>query len=395
MAFKEDSNGYVFFNNQRKRWNAQYGEYDAKTRKIKTKTKSFKTEEEAKKYLATVMYQRENNIYIEQNGIPIYEVMKLNLKIKFDTKQITATQFERVTRTIEKIESTSIGRKNIDKITSNEIQEYMNSIKHLSNSSINKIHQQFNQAFKIAINKGYLMQNPMVNVSKPKSDKEDKTIRALTIEEQELFTEYILKKDINKCKYKNVYLLQMYLGLRCGEALALTNYDIDLKHKKINIYKTLTTDKNSSIIMGNKSKTYSSRRTLLIPDIIYPCIIEQINFANSQENNEEKLLFKPNNARYTRRTNVNSELQRIFKRYFNVSGISTNSLRQTFGIRCIESGISPVVVQKLMGNKDISATLSRYINVLNELKGKEINKVNKNYLDKQLIDNEHFDGIAK
>lgn len=35
--------------------------------------------------------------------------------------------------------------------------------------------------------------------------------------------------------------------------------------------------------------------------------------AENQENNEEKLLFKPYNAKYTRRTNVNSELKRIQK----------------------------------------------------------------------------------
>ena len=42
--------------------------------------------------------------------------------------------------------------KEYDEITSNELQDYMNSQTHLSNSSINKIYQQFNQTFKIAIN---------------------------------------------------------------------------------------------------------------------------------------------------------------------------------------------------------------------------------------------------
>ena len=82
MATKGSSEGYVFFNKQRKRWNAQYSEYDSKTGKIKKKTKSFKTEEEAKKYLRTIMYQKENPLYIEHNGIPFCEVMKSHLKLK-------------------------------------------------------------------------------------------------------------------------------------------------------------------------------------------------------------------------------------------------------------------------------------------------------------------------
>lgn len=349
MPLKGCSEGSIFFNKQRKRWNAQYKEYDVKTGLTKPKTKSFKTEEEAKKYLNTVMYQKENPLYIEHNGIPICEVMKANLKLKLDTNQITSTQFGRVTRTIEKLEKIPIGSKNIDEITSNEIQEYINSVKELSNSSINKIYQQFNQAFKIAINKGYLMQNPMINVIKPRSQKEDKVVRALTVDEQQAFTEYILNKDLEHCKYRNVFLIQMYMGLRVGEALALTTHDIDLKNKKINVHRTLTTDENNAVIMRNTTKSYAGKRILPVPDFLNSYIIEQMQVANNQERNDEKLLFKPQNAKYTRRTNVNSELQRILKKQFNITDISTHSLRHSYGTRCIEARYGSCCSSKVNG----------------------------------------------
>ena len=50
MALKGSGEGYVFYNKQRNRWNAQYREYDINTGKLQLKTKSFKTEEDAKKY---------------------------------------------------------------------------------------------------------------------------------------------------------------------------------------------------------------------------------------------------------------------------------------------------------------------------------------------------------
>lgn len=387
MPEKGKGQGYVFFNKQRKKWNAQYMEYDAKTGISKPKTKSFKTEEEAKKYLATIMYQKENPIFIEHHGIPICEIMKSHLKLKFDTNQITATQFARVTHTIEKLEKTSIGKKNIDKITSDELQEYINSLKHLSNSTITKEYQQFNQAFKIAISKGYIMQNPMINVIKPKSLKDDKIVRALTVEEQQAFTEYLLSKDLLDCKYKNVYLIQMYMGLRVGEALALTIHDIDLRNNRVNVHRTLTTDENSNVIMGNKTKTYAGKRIVPLPDFIFPYIVEQMKIADIQENNEEKLLFKPQNAKYTRRTNVNAELQRILKRYLNIEGISTHSLRHTYGTRCIEAGVAPVVVQRLMGHTDIGITLNTYTSVFDKFKEKEIDKVNQYYLEENMLSN--------
>lgn len=385
MPAKGTSEGYVYYNKQRKRWNAQYLDYDENTSKSIRKTKSFKTEDEAKKYLKTVMYQKENPLFIEHNGIPICELMRANLKLKYDTNQITSTQYGRVLRTIERLELFPIVHKNISDITSDELQAYMNSQTKLSNSSISKIYQQFNQVFKIAINKGYLMRNPMINVIKPKSLKENKIVRALTVEEQQEFTDYLLNKNIDECKYKNVFLIQMYLGLRVGEALALTKYDIDLKNRKINVYRTLTTDENNAIIMGNTTKTYAGRRIIPIPDYIYPHIIEQMNYAENQENNEEKLLFKPNNQKYTRRTNVNSELQRILKKYFNIEGISTHSLRHTYGTRCIESGMAPVVVQRLMGHTDVGITLNTYTSVFDEFKQKELDKVNQYYLNEKLI----------
>ena len=122
------------------------------------------------------MYRKENPLYIEHNGIPLCEVMKANLKLKFDTNQISPTQYGRVLRTIEKLEKTPIGSKNIDEINSYEIQEYLNSVSNLSNSSIKKIYGQFSQTFKNAMDKGYITRNPMSGVIRPISCKDNKNV---------------------------------------------------------------------------------------------------------------------------------------------------------------------------------------------------------------------------
>ncbi len=387
MSIKGSGEGSIYYNKQRKNWLAQYYEYDIKKDKIVRRTKSFKSDVEAKKFLDTIMYQKENPLYIEHNGIPLSEILMSNLKLKEETNQISEGQYNRILNTIKKIKNSPIGNKNINSITSNEIQLFLNSFKNLSNSTIEKIHQQLNQGFKIAINKGYIVQNPMIDVIRPKSDKEDKDVRALTVEEQQEFTNWLINKPINKFKYRNVFLIQMYLGLRIGEALALATYDIDLENKKVNIHRTLTTDKKGHIKMGNKTKTYTSKRILPFPDFLYPYFVEQIQIANNQKNNDEKLLFKPNNSKYCRHSNINNELKRVLKKEFNITDISTHSLRHTFGTRCIESGMAPVVVQKLMGHKDISVTLNTYTSVLDKFREREIEKVNQYYLNENLIGN--------
>ena len=119
--------GTIYFNKQRNKWNAQYLEFNSEKGCYTKKTKSFKTEDEAKKFLSTIMYQKGNSLYVEHNGIPLCEMMRANLKTKLDTNQISTTQFARVTHTIDKIAKTPVGCKNIDEITVDELQAYLNS----------------------------------------------------------------------------------------------------------------------------------------------------------------------------------------------------------------------------------------------------------------------------
>lgn len=385
MNKTSNSQGYITFRNDRKKWEARYFELDPLTNQKRTKSKLFKTKEEAQKYFTSIMYQKENPIYIEHNGIPLCELMKSNLNLKFDTNQISEVTYNRTMQTINQIERFPIGQEKIDEITSEELQEFMNYHKYLSNSTIDKLFHQLGSAFKLAINRGYLTRNPMVNVLKPKSNKEDKEVRALTFEEQQAITDYLLTRDISNCKYKNVYLIQMFMGLRVGEALALSTHDIDLQNKRLNVKRTLTKDLSGHTIMGKSTKTYFGKRSLPIPEYLLSSIMEQMILAENQNNNEEKLLFKPEYMQYTRRENVNSELKRLLKRHFGITDITTHSLRHTYGTRCIEAGMAPVVVQKLMGHKDVTITLNTYTSVFDKFKEKEIDKVNKYYLEENML----------
>ena len=387
MPKKSNSEGSVYYNKTRKRWTAQYYEKDINTGKRKRKAKDFLTEEEGKQFLENIMYQKRNSLYIKHNGIPLVELMKANLQLKYDTNLISDSQYVRVTETIKSIEKSSIAYEKIDEISSDDIQDFLNSKKTLSNSSINKIFDQFNQAYNYAINQGYISKNPMVNVIKPKSDKETKKVRALTVKEQQQFTDWLIKQNVKNFPYKNIYLIQMYVGLRIGEVLALQTSDINLRLKKINVNKTLTKNLKGKVVMGKTTKTYSGLRNVTIPYSLYPFILEQIEIAKKNRDNPENLLFKPEEKQYTSLRDVNDVLKTVLKYTLGITDITTHSLRHTYGTRCIEAGMQPVVLQRLMGHKDISVTLNTYTDVLNEFKNEEIEKVNDYYLQKDLLSN--------
>lgn len=385
MSSPTKSEGGIYFRKDRKKWEVRFLEFDPITSKNKTKTKSFKTKDEAKKYLDTVMYQKENPLYIEHHGIPFCELMKTNQRLKLDTNQITEVTYLRNLQTIEQIEKFPIGTQLIDEIKTEEIQAFINSYKHLSNSTINKLFQQLGSTFKLAMDKGYITRNPMVSVIKPKSDKENKEVRAMTVEEQQLLTDYLLNKDLKDCRYKNVYLLQIYCGLRVSEALALTRGDINLRDNRITIRRTLTKDEKGRVMMGKTTKTYAGRRMIPLPEFLKDTIIEQMQVSEEFKNNDENLLFKPDDKQYVDRVNVNTELKRLLKRHFGIDDITTHSLRHTYGTRCIEAGVAPVVVQKMMGHTDVSITLNTYTSVFDKFKEKEIEKVNKYYMEENML----------
>ena len=222
----------------------------------------------------------------------------------------------------------------------------------------------------------------MNEVIKPKSHKETKIVEALDINIQKVFTNYLTKKQISEEPYKNIFLIQMYMGLRIGEVLALSKENIDLENKLLYVKRTLTNDKEFSIILGNKTKTYAGNRTLPIPEFLVSAFKEQIKYANENLHN---LIFTGNDN-YIRTSDVNKELKRIFKEELkkDATNISSHCLRHTYGTRCIEAGMTAVVLQRLMGHKDVTVTLNTYTSVFNKFKEAELEKVNQYLSDNEL-----------
>ena len=183
------------------------------------------------------MYKKDDKSFIAKKGISLRSIMKSNLEKKLSAEIISDGQFMRTNKIIKQIPDELLN-KDIAEITENDIQDYLNSLKNYSNSTIKKFYEQLNQSFKVALERDYIEINPMKNVIRPKSNKVDKQVRPLTIEEQEEFTKFLESVDIQTLPYKNVFLFQLYLGMRIGEVLALKTTDIDLKHNLVSVKHT-------------------------------------------------------------------------------------------------------------------------------------------------------------
>ena len=370
--------GTIFEDKNNKRWIGQYVSGISADGKAIRKSVYGKTQKEVLNKLNEIKYKINNDIYVEKNGIELVKIMEDIREEKLASNTISGGQYARLKWTINKIRDSNVGKMKIQDIKKDDIQEFLNSLKDLSDSYIKKIYEQFVQAYRRAEIKKYVTYNPMHEVIKPKSNKQTKIVEALEINLQKEFTQYLNKVSIEEQPYKNIFLIQMYMGLRIGEVLALSKENIDLKKKVLYVKRTLTNDKEFAIILGNKTKTYSGNRTLPLPEFLTPIFEEQLKYTNENLHN---LIFT-NNDSYIRTSAINEELKRIFKEELNVNykDISTHCLRHTYGTRCIEAGMTAVVLQRLMGHKDVSVTLNTYTSVFNKFKEDELEKVN-NYLN--------------
>lgn len=370
--------GTIFEDKKNKRWIGQYVSGISSEGKAIRKSVYGKTQKEVLNKLNEIKYKMNNDMYVEKNGIELVKIMEDIREEKLASNTISGGQYARLKWTINKIKNSKIGDMKIQDITKDDIQEFLNSVKDLSDSYIKKLYEQFVQAYHRAEIKKYISYNPMYEVIKPKSNKQTKTVEALYINVQKSFTEYLNKVSIEDEPYKNIFLIQMYMGLRIGEVLALSKESIDLENKVLYVKRTLTNDKEFAIILGNKTKTYSGNRTLPIPEFLVSIFEEQLKYTNENLHN---LIFT-NNDSYIRTSAINKELKRIFKEELNVNSknISTHCLRHTYGTRCIEAGMTAVVLQRLMGHKDVTVTLNTYTSVFNKFKEDELEKVN-NYLN--------------
>ena len=382
MSRRIKGEGTIYKDEKRDRWVGRYSDgYDENGKRVR-KNVYGKTKVEVAQKLNEIMYKRSNYVYIGKSSITLIQLIEKNREDKLKANVIGEGQYARLKWTEKKIKDSEIANIKMQELKSDDIQNFLNSNVNLSNSYIKKLCELINTACKNAVKLRIIAFNPMENVIKPKSKIENKEIRALTMDEQRKFTQYLKSVRIDEEKYKVCYLLEMYMGLRVGEALALKIEDIDQKNGFINISRTLTRDKDFKCVMNNRAKTFAGRRTLPIPDIIKNELKEQIEIA---KNNKDNLLFTIK-GNYISPSGVNKVLKRIFTTQLGLDSknISTHSLRHTYATRCIEAGMSAVVLQRLMGHTDVKVTLNTYTSVFNEFKEKELNKVG-NYLSKNIL----------
>ena len=329
------------------------------------------------------------NLIID-NETTISDLLKNYIDNQYHGNIIIEATYLRNLATLNIIKKLDIATLPINKVKNNDISKDLLKLTDYSNSTISKIKRLISKAFDIAITQNIITTNPFKVddlIIKVKSNKINKKIEALTLEEQNLFLNELSHTDD---KYKNIFYIALYTGMRIGEILALKKEDIDLKNRIIKVSKTITKDKNDKPILGETTKTYNSLRDVPIIKPLFPILSDLISqednylflynnsfispatinahFKKLCKNANIKVFINPNKTVYT-----NNEIKKV---NLKTSSVNTHMLRHTFATRCIESGMNALVLSKILGHKKIEITLNVYTSVFNKFTIKEVDKIN-------------------
>ena len=297
--------------------------------------------------------------------ITMPDLLRHKYELDYKMNYVAEQGYARNMANLKILESSSLGKKDIEKITVEDIERYLMYIVRYSNSVIEKLFLQLRMAYKEAVRLELVSRNLIEyhGIKKPKSSKADRKVRGLTREEQAKLVATLAEYNpvhYTTLEFKKQILIALYTGMRIGEINALSPEDIDFEKNVIHVHKTVSVGVDERLFISDSPKTAAGNRDIPINELVRPVLKEAIE---EMKPNRKGLLFYD---RYRKTIISTNRTSGYFNRVCEKAGIDASGahvLRHTFATRCIEAGVKPIVLKTWLGHTDIHVTLDTYADV--------------------------------
>lgn len=394
---RKDSKGRVLKENELQRKDGTY-QYRWRTSDHKRHSIYAPTLEELREKEQTVLKDKSDGIRTDAKKVTLNDVYDLWVQLKKGLKDNT---FQNYKYMYEQFVRDDLGQRKITTLKRSDIRRFYNYLideRCLKVSTVDSIHTVLHQVLDIAVEDCYLRNNISDNALKELKQARNlftEKRKALTIQEQEIFLDFLRKSNMYRHWYP-IFALMVGTGLRVGEAVGLRWNDVDFDNNTISVNHTLiyyNHAKGGCYFGINTPKTRAGERTIPMIESVREAILQEKEYqreagikCTARVDGFTDFIFVNRFGNTQHQGTLNKALRRIIRdcnqeildkakdkdNVILLPKFSCHTLRHTFTTRLCESGINIKVIQSVLGHADISTTLDIYADVTKDLKKSEM-----------------------
>ena len=366
------------------------------------------------KSLEKLREKEETLVRDQMDGLNVYVAGKATVNFLFDRYISTKTELRSTTKsnylyTWDHFIRDSFGKKKIKDVKYSDVLFFYNDLvanKGLQINTLESINTVLRPTFQLAVRDDIIRKNPVDGAYceiKKRNGGSRKTRRALTVEQQRAFMEYVSKNPFFYHWYP-FFVFLLGTGCRIGEAIGIRWDDIDMEKRLISINHSLTyyqrsDDSFKCEFRVSRPKTEAGVRDIPMMPLVYDVLKDEYErqqeegFCETNVDGMTNFVFTNRFGNPHNPAAVNRAIKRIVDTHNSEEEVeakkekrdpiisprfSCHIFRHTFASRFCENETNIKVIQEVMGHADVSTTMNIYAEANPEVTRASLEKLAKN-----------------